>query len=113
MKPTPRQLLALRGLRDTLALGGKAVNAFSPFWAPLRRRNWVALDGTLTGDGEMVANNYQTVILTCHFCDSRVAEYVAEIGVEKTLNRTCRVCGTRQRFVVKGDTYEVVGDRET
>jgi len=110
-KPTPRQLLALTGLRDQLAMGGKPVNAQSPFWGPLRRRKWLTDEGRLNPEGERVAGRYRTVALTCRHCDTTIASYVAELGVTKVLRRQCSVCGSeRQPFVVDGSDYEVTGD---
>lgn len=110
MKPTPSQLLALSGLRDSLALGGEPVNAYSPFWRPLRRLGWLTDDGRLSPEGEGVADRYRSVMLTCHHCETTIAIYIAEQGKTKTLRRRCRVCGSeRQRFVVDGSTYAVVG----
>lgn len=109
-KPTPPQLLALSGLYAQLALGGKAVNAASPFWGPLRRRKWLSDDGRLSPEGEAAVERYRTVALTCRHCESTIASYVAERGVTKVLRRRCSVCGSeRQPFVVDGTGYEVVG----
>jgi len=110
-KPTPPQLLALRGLADQLALGGKPVEATSPFWGPLRRRKWLSDDGRLSPEGVEAAERYRTVLLTCRHCDSTIASYVARRGVTKVLRRACRVCGSEsQRFVVSDSLgYEVTG----
>lgn len=111
-KPTPPQLLALSGLHAQLALGaGKPINAFSPFWGPLRRRKWLSDDGRVTAEGEAMLERYRAVALTCRHCQTNLASYVAERGVTKVLRRRCSVCGSeRQPFVVDGSDYEVVGE---
>lgn len=110
-KPTPPQLLALSGLHDQLALAGKPINPRSPFWGPLRRRNWLSDDGRVSPEGKAVLDRYRTVALACHHCETNLASYVAERGVTKVLRRRCSVCGSeRQRFVVDGSNYEVVGE---
>lgn len=111
-KPTSSQLLSLRGLRDQLALGGKVVNAHSPFWSPFRRRHWVSDDGRVTPAGETVLRRYVSVMLRCDFCETRVADYVAELGVRKVLRRKCPCCDLQRAYVVTGSDYEVTGARE-
>ncbi|RLG44170.1 MAG: hypothetical protein DRN81_05155 [Thermoproteota archaeon] len=109
-KPTPTQLLALSGLRDQLALGGKPLDAQSPFWRPLRASKWLSEDGRLTPEGVEAANRYQAIPLICRHCETTIATYVAELGVTKELRRVCRTCGSeRQRFVVDGSGFEAVG----
>ncbi len=109
-KPTPPQLLALSGLHSQLGLGGKPVNAQSPFWGPLRRRKWLSEDGRLSPEGEAAVERYRTVALVCRHCQSTISSYVAERGRTKTLQRRCRICGSeRQHFWVDSSDYEVVG----
>lgn len=110
-KPTPSQLLALRCLRDTLALSGGGLNIRSPARGRLRRCNWLSDDGRVSLEGEAVLERYRTVILTCRHCQTTLTSYVAEWGVTKVLRRVCSTCGSeRQRFEVTGaERYEVVG----
>jgi hypothetical protein len=93
-------------------VGGKPVNAFSPYWRSLRLSKWVSDEGTVTAEGDAAAHKYMTVRLTCCFCDRQVAEYVAALGVTKTLFRKCPCCDFPQKFVVASHgELEVFGSR--